>query len=67
MYDHLRKISGFTFLERTHADPIINQNGIVTGARLTDKDGNAQDISAHYVVAEMCIRDRLKLWLSFTI
>lgn len=51
MYDHLRKISGFTFLERTHADPIINQNGIVTGARLTDKDGNAQDISAHYVVA----------------
>ena len=33
MYDHLRKISGFTFLERTHADPIINQNGIVTGAR----------------------------------
>ena len=35
----------------SHADPIINQNGIVTGARLTDKAGNAQDISAHYVVA----------------
>lgn len=51
MYDHLMKISGFTFMERTHADPIIDQNGTVTGARLTDKDGNAEDISAHYVVA----------------
>lgn len=51
MYDHLMKISGFTFLERTHADPIIDQKGIVTGVRLTDKDGNAEDASAHYVVA----------------
>lgn len=51
MYDHLMKIDGFTFLERTHADPIIDQNGTVTGARLTDKDGNTEDVSAHYVVA----------------
>uniref|UniRef100_UPI003FEF68C2 NAD(P)/FAD-dependent oxidoreductase n=1 Tax=Candidatus Fimivicinus sp. TaxID=3056640 RepID=UPI003FEF68C2 len=51
MYDHLMKIDGFTFLERTHADPIIDENGTVTGARLTDKDGNTEDVSAHYVVA----------------
>lgn len=51
MYDHLREVDGFTFLERTHADPIIDQNGVVTGARLTDKDGGTQEISARYVVA----------------
>lgn len=51
MYDHLMKINGFTFMERTHADPIIDENGTVTGAHLTDKDGNTEDVSAHYVVA----------------
>ena len=51
MYEHLMKINGFTFMERTHADPIIDENGTVTGARLTDKDGHTEDVSAHYVVA----------------
>lgn len=51
MYDHLMKIEGFAFLERTHADPVIDENGVVTGARLTGQDGNTQEISARYVVA----------------
>ena len=51
MYDHLAKRSGFTFLERTHGDPVITPNGAVTGVRLTEHDGSVREVSARYVVA----------------
>lgn len=51
MYDHLAKRSGFTFLERTHADPVITPEGAVTGVRLREHDGSMREISARYVVA----------------
>ncbi|NMP38530.1 MAG: FAD-dependent oxidoreductase [Clostridiales bacterium] len=50
MYDHLSSIEGFTFLERTHADPVI-RDGKVCGATLTLKDGSVQEVSAGFVVA----------------
>ena len=51
MYDHLEKIPGFTFMEKTHADPVIDENGQVTGAILRHKDGTEETVSARYVVA----------------
>lgn len=51
MYEYLEAIEGFTFLERTHADPIINDERRVVGVVLTDKDGNKHEIKADYVVA----------------
>lgn len=51
MYDHLKEMAGFTFLERTHADPIIDESGKATGAVLTDKHGEKTEVSADYVVA----------------
>lgn len=51
MYDHLVKLEGFTFMERTHADPIIDENGTATGAILTYKDGATEEVEAKYVVA----------------
>ncbi len=50
MYEYLRTVKGFTFMERTHADPIIMGNR-AHGARLTMKDGTTQDVEADYVVA----------------
>ncbi|MEI6578308.1 MAG: FAD-dependent oxidoreductase [Eubacteriales bacterium] len=50
MYNYLHTVEGFTFMERTHADPII-KNGKAHGARLTLKDGTIQDVEADYVVA----------------
>ena len=50
MYDALQKKPGFTFLERTHADPIL-QNGRAVGARMTPHGGEAFDVLADYVVA----------------
>lgn len=50
MYEYLRTVQGFTFMERTHADPII-ENGQARGARLTLKDGTTCDVEADYVVA----------------
>lgn len=51
MYDYLETIEGFTFLERTHADPVTDKNGQITGALLTDSKGNTQEVIADYVVA----------------
>lgn len=51
MYDYLKNIEGFTFMERTHADPIIDENRRVVGAELTDKKGNKTAVYAPYVVA----------------
>lgn len=51
MYDHLEKIPGFTFMEKTHADPVIDENGQITGAILRHKDGTEETVSARYVVA----------------
>ena len=51
MYDHLEKIPGFTFMEKTHADPVIDENGQVTGAILRHKNGTEETVSARYVVA----------------
>lgn len=51
MYDYLKNIEGFTFMERTHADPIIDENRRVIGAELTDKKGNKTAVYAPYVVA----------------
>lgn len=50
MYDALRQKPGFTFLERTHADPII-QNGKAVGATLTPHGKEPFDVAADYVVA----------------
>lgn len=50
MYDYLRQIEGFTFLERTHADPIIKA-GKACGAKLTAADGTETEVEAGYVVA----------------
>ncbi|MBQ6707464.1 MAG: FAD-dependent oxidoreductase [Clostridia bacterium] len=51
MYDYLKEIEGFTFLERTHADPIINEERTVTGVTLTKKDGTKITVDADFVVA----------------
>ena len=51
MYDYLSKIDGFEFREKTHADPVVNEDGTATGVILTDKNGNKEEISAKYVVA----------------
>lgn len=51
MYDHLEKIPGFTFMEKTHADPVIDENGQVTGAILRHKNAAEETVSARYVVA----------------
>ncbi len=51
MYDHLAEIPGFTFMEKTHADPVIDENGQVVGAVLRHKDGSEETVSARYVVA----------------
>lgn len=51
MYDKLITYEGFTFLERTHADPIIDQDEHVVGAVLTNKKGEKQEVFAKYVVA----------------
>ncbi len=50
MYDHLEKMEGFTFRSGTHADPVI-RDGKVTGAVLTDKKGNTEEVTADYVIA----------------
>lgn len=50
MYDYLCTVEGFTFMERTHADPII-ENGEIKGAELTFKNGEKQTVAADYVVA----------------
>lgn len=51
MYDYLDAIEGFTFLERTHADPVIGSTGTLEGARLTYHDGTQETVAARYVVA----------------
>ncbi|MDR1630797.1 MAG: FAD-binding protein [Oscillospiraceae bacterium] len=51
MYDYLHTLKGFTFLDRTHADPIIDESGRVTGAVLTSKNGEVCRVAADYVVA----------------
>lgn len=51
MYDHLSTIEGFTFLEKTHADPIVNAENRAIGATLTFKDGSTEDVEAYFVVA----------------
>lgn len=50
MYDHLATMPGFTFRSSTHADPII-KDGKVTGALLTGKNGETEEITADYVIA----------------
>ena len=50
MYDYLSAIEGFTFMERTHADPII-KDGEAKGALLTFKDGSTEEVEADYVIA----------------
>lgn len=50
MYEYLRTVEGFTFMERTHADPII-KHGKASGALLTFKDGSTQEVEADYVIA----------------
>ncbi|MCR4615367.1 MAG: FAD-dependent oxidoreductase [Clostridiales bacterium] len=50
MYNYLCTIEGFSFMENTHADPII-ENGAVTGAELTFKNGEKKTVTADYVVA----------------
>ncbi|HZK38711.1 MAG TPA: FAD-dependent oxidoreductase, partial [Clostridia bacterium] len=50
MYDYLRTVEGFTFMERTHADPII-KDGKACGAILKFKDGSTQEVEADYVIA----------------
>ena len=50
MYDYLSTIEGFSFKERTHADPVI-RDGKATGAILTLKDGTKKEVAADFVVA----------------
>lgn len=50
MYDYLSTIEGFTFMERTHADPVI-KDGKACGAMLTLRDGTTKEIQADFVVA----------------
>lgn len=51
MYDYLEKLPGFTFMERTHADPMIGDDGKLSGAVLTRRDGTKEEVRAKYVVA----------------
>lgn len=51
MYDYLCTLEGFTFIDRTHADPLIDENGWAAGALLTSKDGQGRKVAADYVVA----------------
>lgn len=51
MYEHLNSLEGFTFIEKSHADPIIDENGQAVGAVLTDKNGVKTEYAADYVVA----------------
>ena len=51
MYEHLCTIDGFTFLERTHADPSFDDDGNINGAILTYKNGETEFVEADYVVA----------------
>ncbi|HRT81933.1 MAG TPA: FAD-dependent oxidoreductase [Oscillospiraceae bacterium] len=50
MYDHLEPIEGFSFLEKTHADPVI-KDGKAVGVKLLSKDGSVKEVAADYVVA----------------
>ena len=51
MYEHLEAIEGFTFLESTHADPIITEDGQIKGITLTNKKGEKTEVAADFVVA----------------
>lgn len=51
MYEDLIKHEGFEFVDRTHADPVINENGRVVGAVLTSKKGEIREVAADFVVA----------------
>lgn len=51
MYDHLATMEGFSFISGAHADPVINENGKITGAVLKKKNGETIEVSADYVVA----------------
>lgn len=50
MYDYLNTVDGFSFMERTHADPVI-KNGKAVGVKLTLKDGTVKEAEARFVVA----------------
>ncbi len=50
MYDYLCTVEGFTFIERTHADPVI-KDGKATGVILTLRDGTKKEVAADFVVA----------------
>jgi uncharacterized FAD-dependent dehydrogenase len=51
MYDYLCTVEGFTFIERAHADPIIDSGSKIKGAKITHKNGNVEEVEANYVVA----------------
>ena len=51
MYERLMSYSGFEFIERAHADPVMDENGKVSGAKLTYQDGGEEFVQARYVVA----------------
>lgn len=51
MYDYLNGIETFTFLQRTHADPVMDEAGRAVGAVLTNQKGESRQVSAGYVVA----------------
>ena len=50
MYDFLLKQENFRFLEKTHADPVIDK-GKATGVTLTLADGSVKQAGADVVVA----------------
>ena len=51
MYRYLEKQPGFTFMEKTTAQAVLQENGKVTGVRLINDKGEEITVKASYVVA----------------
>ena len=51
MFDFLNAKAGFTFMAKTHADPVISDSGEAVGAVLTDSQGNTTEVASDFVVA----------------
>ncbi len=51
MYDYLATVPGFSFIEKAHADPIIDENGTAVGVTLKDSSGETKQLAADYIVA----------------
>ncbi|HEX3016981.1 MAG TPA: FAD-binding protein [Caproicibacter sp.] len=50
MHQYLDSRPNFEFRERTTADSVLTENGVVTGVKLTNKDGSTEAVCAPYVV-----------------